>query len=279
MAQSDPHQSKWRDPPVQLSRNVGGQDLPARLCDRLELFKALNWLAASLSIDWTYPHFALRSSRTYIYLITTIENWYSQKQTNTVTRTVSFIQRGIFHVVAFKYDPTCSHLPNARHRRRRLQVRSCVHKANTRNLHSMTDTKHIHGSSSWLPQGLFNLDSLGKGCFRAFCPNNGADRGRGVVIYKSRSNRVLSNNEGLPFVVEIVWGYTKSLADASAYGRRVIMNGLTKRCTDAHCWIKDSSHPGVDPNCSHSPLDSAVVVELEAIDGINALNSRPREVT
>ena len=55
------------------------------------------------------------------------------------------------------------------------------------------------------------------------------------------------------------------------------MNGLTKRCTDAHCWIKDSSHPGVDPNCSHSSWDSTVVVELEAIKGINALHSRPRE--
>jgi hypothetical protein len=51
IAQSDPHQSKWRDPPVQLSRNVGGQDLPVRLCDRLELFMALNWLVAPLSTD------------------------------------------------------------------------------------------------------------------------------------------------------------------------------------------------------------------------------------
>ena len=46
-AQSDPHQSKWRGSPVQLSRNVGGQDLPARLCARLELFAALKWLVAS----------------------------------------------------------------------------------------------------------------------------------------------------------------------------------------------------------------------------------------
>jgi hypothetical protein len=194
-----------------------------------------------------------------------------------VTRTVSFIQRGIFYVVAFKYDPTCSHLPDARHCRRRLQVRSCLHKADTSKLHPRTETKHIHGSSSWFPHARFSLDSLGKGRFRAFIPNNGPDRGRGVVIYKS-SNRSLSNNEGLPFEVEIGWGYTKILADVSAYGGRVIMYQLMKRCTDAHCWINDSSHPGVDPNCSHSSLDSTVVVELEeAIEGISALHSRPRE--
>jgi hypothetical protein len=52
-AQSDPHQSKWRDLPVQLSRSVGEQDLPARLCDRLELFVALNWLVASPQIVLT----------------------------------------------------------------------------------------------------------------------------------------------------------------------------------------------------------------------------------
>jgi hypothetical protein len=134
-----------------------------------------------------------------------------------VTRTVSFIQRGIFYVVAFKYDPTCSHLPDARHCRRRLQVRSCFHKADTSKLHPRTETKHIHGSSSWFPYARFNLDSLGKGRFRAFIPNNGPDRGRCVVIYKS-SNRSLSNNEGLPFEVEIGWGYAKILADVSAYG-------------------------------------------------------------
>jgi hypothetical protein len=167
--------------------------------------------------------------------------------------------------VAFEYDPTCS------------QVRSCVHKADTSKLHPRTKTKHIHGSSPWFPYARFNLDSLGKGCFRAFCPNNGADRGRGVVIYKSRSNRILPNNEGLPFEVEIGCGYTKFLADVSAYGRRVILYRVTKRCTDAHCWIKDSSHPGVDPNTFHSSLDSTVVVELEAIEGINAPDSRPRE--
>ncbi len=48
------------------------------------------------------------------------------------------------------------------------------------------------------------------------------------------------------------------------------MYRLLKRCIDAHCWIKDSLHPGVDPNCSHSSLDSEVVVELEAIEEINA---------
>lgn len=170
--------------------------------------------------------------------------------------------------MAFKYDSTCSHIPDARRCRRRLQVRSCVHKADTRNFLPRTETKHIHRSSSWFPQDRFNLDSLGKGCFRAFIPNDGPDRQRGIVIYESRSNR-LSNNEGLPFEVEIGWGYTKFLADVSAYGRRVIMYRLTKSCTDAHCWIKDSSHPGVDPNFSHSSLDSTVVVELEAIEGVN----------
>ena len=187
-----------------------------------------------------------------------------------MTRTVSFIQRSIFYVVAFKYDSTCSYL------------RSCVHKADTSKFHPRTETKHIHGSSSWFARDRFNLDGLGKGCFRAFIPNNGPDRGRGIVIYKSRSNRILSNNEGFPFEVEIGCGYTKCLADVSAYGRCVIMYWLTKRCTDAHCWIKNSSHPGVDPNCSHSSLDSTVVVELEAIEGVNAStvmvpHSRPRE--
>ena len=190
-----------------------------------------------------------------------------------MTRTVSFIQWGIFYVVTFKYDFTCSHLPDARRCRRRLQVRSWIYKTDTSKFHPRTETKHIHGSGSWFPKGRFNLDSLGKGCFRAFIPNNGPDRGRGIAIYKSRSNRILSNNEGLPFEVEIGWGYTKFLADVSTYGRRVIMYRLTKRCTDAHCWIKDSSHPGVDPNRSHSPVDSTVVVELEAM----VLHSRARE--
>ena len=153
-----------------------------------------------------------------------------------MTRTVSLIQRGAFYVVAFEYDPTCSHLPDARHCRRRWQVRSYVHKADTSEFHPRTETEHIHGSSSWFPQGRFNFDSLGKGCFRAFIPNNGPDRGRGIVIYKPRSNRIRSNSEGLPFVVEIGWGYTKFLADVSAYGpRRVILYRPTKRCTDAHC--------------------------------------------
>lgn len=65
-AKSDPHQSKWRDPPVQLSRNVGGRDLPARLCDRLELFMALNCLVASMHRFYLPP---LRSEIfSYIYL-------------------------------------------------------------------------------------------------------------------------------------------------------------------------------------------------------------------
>lgn len=163
-----------------------------------------------LSTDCTYPHFALRFSRTYIYLVTELlRNWHSQK--NTVTRTVSVIQRGIFHVVAFKYDPTCSHFSDARNCRRRLQVWRCVHKADTRELHPRTETKHIH--AFWFLQDWLNLDGPGKGCSRSFCPNNGTDRGRGVVIYKSRSNRILSNNEGLPFEVEICCGYIKSLAD------------------------------------------------------------------
>lgn len=186
--------------------------------------------------------------------------------------------------MAFKYNLTCSRLPDARHCRRRLQVWSCLHKADTSRLNPSTKTKHIHGGSSCLPHARFNLDSLGKCCFRAFCPNNGADRGRGVVVYKSRSNHVLSNNEGLPFEVEILCGYTKFLADVSAYGRRVIMYRPVKRCTDAHCWIKDSSHPGVVPNSSHSSLDSTVVVEPEAIKKLNAstvtvtvMHLRPRE--
>ncbi len=187
--------------------------------------------------------------------------------------------------MAFKYDLTCSHFPDTRYCRRRLQVRSCVHKTDTGKLHSRTETEHIHRSSPCFPRARFSLDGLSKSSFRAFCPNKAPDRrGRGA-IYKSRSNRILSNNNGLPFEVQIGWGEIKTLADVSTYDTRVIVYRLPKRCTDAHCLIKESSHPGVDPNCSHSPLDSSVVVELEAIEDINAntvtvtvVYSRPREV-
>lgn len=65
-AQSDPHQLKWRDLPVQLSRSVGGRDLPVHLCDRLELFMALNRLVASTHRLYLPP---LRSEIfSYIYL-------------------------------------------------------------------------------------------------------------------------------------------------------------------------------------------------------------------
>lgn len=102
-APSDPHQSR-RDPPTQLSRNVGGQDLPARLCGRLELFVVFNWIVACLSTDCTYLHFALRSSRTYTYLVANAERTVMPQ--NIVTRTVSFVLRDIFYVMAFKTDLT-----------------------------------------------------------------------------------------------------------------------------------------------------------------------------
>jgi len=70
-APSNSHQWRQTDPPDQLSHNVGGQDLLAHLCARLELFSTSNRPISHFIIDCTHPRFALRSSRTYIYLTVT----------------------------------------------------------------------------------------------------------------------------------------------------------------------------------------------------------------
>lgn len=70
---SNSHQLRHRGLPDQLGCNVGGQDLLAHLCARLELCVASERLVAHLATDCTYLRFALRFSQTYIYLITITE--------------------------------------------------------------------------------------------------------------------------------------------------------------------------------------------------------------
>ncbi len=91
-----------------------------------------------------------------------------------------------------------------------------------------------------------------------------------IVIDISLSNRLGCEDNRFPLEVEIAWGDVKRLAETNTYEIHIIicLRRTTRRRTDAHCSMKWSSHPGVDPKYSNSFSDNAVVLEPEAIAGI-----------
>jgi len=122
--------------------------------------------------------------------------------------------------------------------------------------------------ASCLPYPWFRFEFLGKSSSPEFRLNERPDSIRGTAIYVSLPHRMRCKDDRFPFEVKIAWDNRKRLAKANTYESRVIVHPCQPSRADAHCSMKWSSHPGVDPKSSNSALDISEVPEPDAIESI-----------